>query len=146
MGAYFDINRAMFYARQRFFNHIFFIQMQIKLVAVGFATPALSASQILDYLNSLSPEQRAAALNGLYFYAALIIDKDRCALLGTRESTRCDANEYLFYISVENLENWKMIDSEMTVYRRLASLLDILFWRFPCGPCGESGKIQIEIE
>lgn len=62
MGAYFDINRAMFYARQRFFNHIFFIQMQIKLVAVGFATPALSASQILDYLNSLSPEQRAAAL------------------------------------------------------------------------------------
>ncbi|KAL4208241.1 hypothetical protein AB4K20DRAFT_1988285 [Rhizopus microsporus] len=144
MGAYFDINRAMFYARQRFFNHIFFIQMQIKLVAVGFATPALSASQILDYLNSLSPEQRAAALNGLYFYAALIIDKDRCALLGTRESILNMSKSLRHH--VENLENWKMIDSEMTVYRRLASLLDILFWRFPCGPCGESGKIQIEIE
>ncbi|CEG65346.1 hypothetical protein RMATCC62417_02149 [Rhizopus microsporus] len=35
----------------------------------------------------------------------------------------------MIHLVAENLENWKMIDSEMTVYRRLASLLDILFWR-----------------
>lgn len=70
MGTYFDINRAMFYARQRFFNHLLFIQMQIKLVAltlcaslvaVGFATPILPLGQAFG-LNRLSPEQRAALI------------------------------------------------------------------------------------